>query len=295
MSKHREQLGGAIDDQLDRGSRKGGRGILDRLEPTTVTAQRHTTKPLDGLARQVLINYIKPDPKQPRQTIDQATLQELADSIKEHGVLQPITVQSDGDEGYYIITGERRWRASQLAGLEAIPAIIRPDSVDESQKAQQQLVENLQRENLKPIEEARAIQALMDTFKLSQRQAAKKLGKPLTYVAELLQILRVPDELLETGSGLSKHVLIEISRAPASEQPGLLEHALSATSPLSDVKKKRTNRKPQTRTVYYSESFAVEGFPTVKIQYRKHPDEVAPHELAELLGHVVRQLISKAK
>ena len=162
--------------------------------PADSVVQRHLTTPLsDGAAaREIKLSAVRPDPNQPRKKMDPQRLEELADSIRENGVLQPITVTwSDADRCYLIVTGQRRYEAAKRAGIPSIPAIIRPATYDESARLQQQLVENIQREGIPPIDEARAVKTLMESFSLSQRAVARKLGKPQTYIAELFQILRI--------------------------------------------------------------------------------------------------------
>ncbi len=252
--------------------------------------------PLRDDAYEVALDHIQSDPNQPRKTFDPDELQELADSIRENGVLQPITVYQSADPTIYlIITGERRFRAARLAELSTIPCIVRSRDYDPSTIDQQQLVENIQRADLAPIEAAQALRDLMERHGYSQREAAKKLGKPLMFVNELVSILKIPDELLDRNgvAKVPKQILVEVSRAVPSEQPALLEHALRGV-PLHQVKEQRSNRKTRPRTVYYHEAFSVEGHPTVEVRWKKNPLEVNPMDLADALARVVQQLIERA-
>ena len=138
------------------------------------------------------INDIMPNRFQPREIFDEQALNELALSIKEHGVIQPIIVKKS-IKGYEIVAGERRYRASQLAGKETIPAIIR-DFTDE-QMMEIAVLENLQRENLNPIEEAEAYKNLMQTLNLNQEQLAKKVGKSRSHITNILGILNLPESI----------------------------------------------------------------------------------------------------
>ena len=140
------------------------------------------------------INDISPNDGQPRKVFDDEALNELASSIKENGVIQPIIVQRKGD-GYMIVTGERRWRAARIAELSVIPAIVR--DLTNRQVMEQALIENIQREDLNPIEEATAMQELMDNYKLTQELLAKKLGKPRATIANTLRILKLDESLQE--------------------------------------------------------------------------------------------------
>jgi len=144
------------------------------------------------------INEIRPNPHQPRKTFDDEKIAELAASIKEHGVVQPILLRSTAD-GYELIAGERRWRAAKIAGLKSIPAITKEFS--DAQMMEIALIENIQRENLNPIEEALAYKKLMDTFALTQSQLAEKVGKSRPAVANVLRLLNLPSEI---QSGVSR-------------------------------------------------------------------------------------------
>ncbi|MFD1465467.1 ParB/RepB/Spo0J family partition protein [Lapidilactobacillus mulanensis] len=142
---------------------------------------------------------IRPNPYQPRKTFDDAALQELADSIRQSGVFQPIMVRKSLN-GYEIIAGERRFRASKIAGKETIPAIVR--QIDEQQMMEIAVLENLQREDLTPLEEAEAYQTLIQKLSLTQEEVSERIGKSRPYIANYLRLLTLPDvtkEYLQTG------------------------------------------------------------------------------------------------
>ena len=141
------------------------------------------------------INDIEPKRDQPRKTFDEATLSELADSIALHGVIQPLLVRPISDGGYQLIAGERRWRASRLAGLTEVPVVIR--EMTDSEAMELALIENLQREDLNPIEEAEGYKLLMDTYSLTQEQAAERVGKSRPAVANAMRLLALPSEVLD--------------------------------------------------------------------------------------------------
>ncbi len=144
-------------------------------------------------AKKIKISMIEPRPDQPRKVFNKEQLQELADSIAEHGVIQPI-ILVNGENGYYrIIAGERRWRASKLAGLTEIPAIVRDYS--EVQAAEIALIENLQREDLNPIEEAMGYKSLMERFGLTQDKISERVGKSRSNVANMLRLLNLDPEI----------------------------------------------------------------------------------------------------
>lgn len=141
------------------------------------------------------LREIEPDPEQPRKTFDEETLGELAASIAEHGLLQPIAVRPRPRGGYSIVAGERRWRACRMAGLNDVPVVIK--EVSDEQAMELALVENLQREDLDPVEEAMGYRQLMDKCGLTQEQAAEKLGKKRSSLANSLRLLNLPAPVLE--------------------------------------------------------------------------------------------------
>ena len=141
------------------------------------------------------LREIEPDPEQPRKTFDEQALGELAASIAEHGLLQPIAVRPRPRGGYSIVAGERRWRACRMAGLNDVPVVIK--EVSDEQAMELALVENLQREDLDPVEEATGIRELMTRCGLTQEQAAQKLGKSRSALANSLRLLNLPENVLE--------------------------------------------------------------------------------------------------
>ena len=145
----------------------------------------------------VKVSRITPRGDQPRKNFDENALQVLADSIREHGVIQPIVLREFGDlsENYEIIAGERRWRAAKMAGLDEIPAVIMTG--DELKVAEVALIENVQRKDLNPIEEAMAYRALIERFGLKQEEVAQQAGKSRSAIANMLRLLELPDEVLE--------------------------------------------------------------------------------------------------
>ena len=176
--------------------RKLNRG-LDALlgsELTPASGERETPV-ADNELKQLPVEFLQRGKYQPRRDFDQEALQELADSIKAQGVMQPIVVRQVGNQRYEIVAGERRWRACQLAGLAEIPALIR-DISDEAAIAMA-LIENIQRENLNPVEEAMALRRLQSEFSLSQQEVATAVGKSRSVVANLLRLLSLESEVLD--------------------------------------------------------------------------------------------------
>jgi len=161
---------------------------------------------------------IKPNSKQPRTVFDEAALDELAASIREHGVIQPILLRPSG-KAYELVAGERRWRAAHRAGLKTIPAIVR--NIDERQNMFYALIENMQREDLNAIEEARGIREIMDSYGLTQDEAAKSIGRSRPYVANSLRLLKLAPEVQEMIS--DKRLSAGHARAIAGLSGGALQ------------------------------------------------------------------------
>lgn len=168
-----------------------GRGFYDIFNDNNLTDSKK------GAAEMVRISAIDPRHDQPRKTFEREALESLADSIAAHGVLQPIIVRENptAEGTYEIIAGERRWRAAKMAGLSEIPAVIFDG--DELRAAQVAMIENIQREDLNPVEEALGYGALIDRFGLTQDQLAKQVGKSRTAITNMLRLLDLPEEVLE--------------------------------------------------------------------------------------------------
>lgn len=164
-----------------------GRG-LDALIDTT-----HIATAGSSSINEIALDKIYPNPDQPRRTFDEEALEELAQSIKEHGVISPITLRKDASNRYMIIAGERRFRASKMAGLATIPAYIR--TAKDEQVMEWALIENIQREDLDAIEIALAYQRLMDEYNLTQERMSERVGKKRATVANYLRLLKLPAEI----------------------------------------------------------------------------------------------------
>lgn len=174
----------------------------------------------------VAISLIQPNPAQPRQYFDEAALSELAASIKEHGLIQPILVNRRGGD-FMIVAGERRWRAAQLAGFAEVPVIAL--QLSEKEVLEFALVENLQRENLNSIEEARAYRALIDTFGLSQEEVADRVGRSRPAIANALRLLKLPPDVqveIESGRISAGHARAILSLEKDADQRRLRDEIL---------------------------------------------------------------------
>ncbi|MDO5398991.1 MAG: ParB/RepB/Spo0J family partition protein [bacterium] len=208
------------------------------------------------------INLIEPNRKQPRKKFDAEKLEALADSIREHGLIQPILVTHDENGRYTIIAGERRWRASKKAGLTEIPAIVR--DYPEIEAAQIALIENLQREDLNPIEEAAGYRSLIDEYSLTQEEISKRLGKSRSAIANSLRLLSLGDTisaLLIDGSLSTGHARAllgledEDIRNAAAET--VINEGLNVRQ-TEQLVKKLTKNKPKKDKTPVNEEFMVQ-------------------------------------
>jgi ParB family chromosome partitioning protein len=152
----------------------------------------------EEVVQEIKLNELRPNPYQPRKTFQQETIDELKESIIEHGILQPLVVRKS-IRGYEIVVGERRFRAAKEAKLETIPAVVR--TLSEQQMMELAVLENLQREDLNPIEEGLAYQMLMEKLKLTQEEVAKRLGKSRPHIANHIRLLSLPQKIQELISG----------------------------------------------------------------------------------------------
>jgi len=186
---------------------------------TDLSNQADAPTPVEGELKQLPVEYLQRGKYQPRRDMDQDALEELAGSIRAQGVMQPIVVRPIGDNKYEIVAGERRWRATQLAGLDKIPAVIR-DIPDETAIALA-LIENIQREDLNPMEEAFALKRLQDEFELTQQQVAEAVGKSRTAVTNSLRLLNLTDEvktMLEHGDLEMGHARCLLTLEPEKQR-----------------------------------------------------------------------------
>lgn len=180
--KKKERLSRGLDFIFDNESE-----IAEKAEKSNLKSDKQDS------VTAVKISLIEPNKKQPRHKFDEEKLNELAESIRENGIIQPITVRPLDNGGYQIVAGERRWRASRIAGLEEIPVYIK--KLDERKTMQLALIENIQRDDLTPLEEAAAYQELMNSYDLTQAEVAKAVGKSRSAVANSLRLLGLAEEV----------------------------------------------------------------------------------------------------
>ncbi len=196
---------------------KGLEAIISTSSSPATELEKGITEAVDRIV-EIEVNKIKPNPEQPREHFDEEELSALADSIQQVGMLQPIIVRKTG-KNFTVVAGERRLRATKLAGLKKIRAIV--IETGEIENLTFALIENIQRSNLDPIEEAKAYQVLADRFKMKQQEIAKKVGKERATIANLLRLLNLPDEMqkgLSEGTITIGHAKILLSLKGSSQK-----------------------------------------------------------------------------
>ena len=188
--------------------------------------------------QEIDINSIKVNPLQPRTQMDEEGLEDLANSIRVHGVLQPLLVRK-AEEGFELIAGERRWRAARRAGLSTVPVIV--EEIEEKSKLEIALVENLQREDLPPLDLARGIKKLMEDFNLTQEEVARRVGKKRSTIANLLRLFDLPpsiQDLLQEGKITLGHAKALLSAESQERQEELVEEILTHSLSVREVEKR---------------------------------------------------------
>jgi len=242
----------------------GGRGINALLDNNDTDSQTQEASPAQALASvpistaaknkagdivQLSVDKLIANPGQPRKNFDETELQELADSIKTYGIIQPVIAANAGDGTFIIIAGERRTRAARLAGLETVPAIIR-DYTDQK-RLEVSLIENIQRSDLNPIEEAAAYKNLMDFSNLSQDELAARMGKNRSTVANALRLLKLPIDVqksLEEGKVSSGHARALLSVNDTKGRDKLYREILSGDVSVREAEKRAADFNANTGT-----------------------------------------------
>lgn len=212
------------------------------------------------------LNDIEPNKRQPRKNFDSDALKSLADSISEHGIIQPLIVRSMPTGNYQIVAGERRWRAAKMAGLSEVPVVVR-DDLSEEQTMQIAMIENLQRENLNPIEEALGYKELIDKYSITQDKLAKALGKARSSIANSLGLLALPtavQELLKDGNLSAGHckalkqikdsaLMIEVANRAANGELSVRQIETIARREAENIAAQEKSRTIKQRLSYYTE------------------------------------------
>lgn len=255
-------LGRGLDSLF--GSYEDTEEVFEERENGTFDASSASGEPTE-----IEIGLIDRNPSQPRTNFDQDALQELANSIKVHGVIQPIIVNKK-DDRYVIVAGERRWRASRLAGLKTVPCVVKNYSNQEMSEIS--IIENLQRENLNPIESARAIQNLISNYSLTQEEVADKIGKSRPVVANTLRLLTLPEQivsLIESGKLSAGHARALLALDDQTKQKELalsiIQKGLSVREVenfIKDIKSSNSNIKSEPLKKHEEQSAELKDFQT---------------------------------
>ena len=240
-------------------AKKGGLGRgLDAL-----FADNSVEENSSASAVKLSLNEIEPNKDQPRKTFDEKALSELADSIAQHGVIQPLLVRPMPDGSYQLVAGERRWRAARRAGLSEVPVVIR--EMSDSEMMELALIENLQREDLNPIEEAEGLQQLIHTYGLTQETAAARVGRSRPAIANALRLLSLPTPILELtrdGKISAGHARALLSLNDEEKMVEIADQILKKEIPVREVarlakaaakEKKQPENHPLRRDTFYDE------------------------------------------
>lgn len=235
----------------------------------------------------VPVSAILPDPDQPRKSL--GSLEDLKASIKEHGIIQPIVISPFSEEQFLIIAGERRFSAAKEMGFKTVPAIIR--TVDEHRRLEVQIIENIHRQELSPVEEAAAYRKLMEEFSLSQRQLAARLGKSPAAINETIRILSLPEEILEsvrTSERLTRSVLLEIAKLEdETMRHALWRAALEGTLTVKAARQRKETiadlppHKPRTAIPFKT--------PTATVTVVFPAEDVSPQDVVDALSQALKE------
>lgn len=253
-----------------------GRGLSAILAVSDPAAIASAAGSQDTQLRELPITAVRPNPDQPRKQFDEDALQSLADSLAERGVLQPVLVRPVAGGEYELVAGERRWRAAQLAGLKTVPAIVQDR--DDARTLEDALIENMVREDLNPVEEARAVAALVEELGLTREAVGKRVGRSRVAVSNLLRILDLPDEVLDAlqdGSLTEGHGRALLMAEDHGDRRRLARSAAAEgwSVRVTEQKAREANDAPAPRAA---------GRPAL------HPDqEAAMSQIADRLGGVL--------
>jgi len=236
-----------------------GRGLGALIPPKPAAVELSVPPPLAssdaaapngqsmGSLRYVSVDQIVPNPHQPRRHFEPEALEDLVSSIKEHGVVEPLIVTMLPNGTYELVAGERRLRSSQIAGLATVPVVVR--SATEREKLELAIIENVQRQDLNPIEEARAYQRLIDEFDLTQDEVSQKMGKSRPQVGNMLRLLQLPDEVqqaLAERKISASHARTLLGVSDEAKRRALFESMLGGRFTVRDSERHTTNPRPRT-------------------------------------------------
>lgn len=242
----------------NRGLGKGLEALFGGVEITVGDNQQERERPSQDSVSFVDIHEIKPNKDQPRKDFSEAKIEELAKSIEEHGIIQPIILRRSNN-GYEIVAGERRWRAARKAGLKEVPCLIK--ELTDEQNALLALIENMQREDLNPIEEAIGLSTLISEYGLTQEEVSKSIGKSRPYIANSLRLLKLPEEVQQMvvdGRLTSGHARAIAGIKNSKEQISLAQKCVEQNWTVRDIeafakdgkpskKKQKSEKRPKNR------------------------------------------------
>ena len=262
-----------------------------------------TALSIDGSgAVMIRISLVEPNPDQPRKDFDDEALGELADSIKQHGILQPLLVRQLDNDVYQIVAGERRWRAARKAGLKSVPVIIK--SYTDREMAEVALIENIQRQDLNPLEEANAYRVLMDEYSMTQEQLAERLGKSRAAVANTVRFLNLQDDvktLLSSGQISAGHAVVLLAVSDPRMQAEIAERIavenLSVRETEELIKAFRTSER-KTKTAVSMRNYDKTNYEALEKRLREiltTKVRIVPEMMpGQAVGTVTRQKISRS-
>lgn len=226
-----------------------GKGLSALLEGSELSSSRNMGREIPRTTVGLIsIDHIKPNSKQPRQSFDKSALDELAHSIKQYGLIQPVTVRKHSEKVFELISGERRWRAAKMAGLEQIPAYVR--ETDDDSMLELALIENIQRDDLDPVEIAQSFQRMVEELGLTHEELGHKVSKSRSAVANYLRLLKLPDTIqlaLRNGDISMGHARALISIDNKEKQLNLFDQILSGELSVRQAEMLVKGTTPQTR------------------------------------------------